>query len=172
MATNFSYRVLAAAAALAGFAGCAHIALPPINQGESAADVRRAAGPPSQEQTLPDGTKAWFYVNGPAGWTTYRVLFSPEGTVLDSRQVLTGQSFRQYVVPGKSTREQVGQALGPPGLVMRFPNLREEVWTYRWVDSTIWMRTDVHFDASTGVVRSYNAYWDPCPHGTLECMGT
>ena len=171
MATTFLYRVLATAAVLA-VAGCAHIALPPINPGESAADVRRTAGPPSHEAALPDGTKAWFYVNGPSGWTTYRVHFSPDGTVLDSRQVLTAQSFRQYLVPGQTTRDQVEQALGPPGIVMRFPNLREEVWTYRWVDSTIWMRTDVHFDASTGVMRSYNEYWDPCPHGTLNCMGT
>jgi len=175
MTAGLSWGRLSAVAAFATFAllsGCAELALQKVAQGASADDVRRAAGRPSEELILPDGSKAWYYVAGPTGWTTYRVHFSASDGVLDSRQVLTPQSFQQDLVSGKTTREQAMAALGPPGLIMSFPNLNEVVWTYRWMDVEMPSKMDVHFDATTGVVRYYNTYWDPCPSASIMCAGT
>jgi outer membrane protein assembly factor BamE (lipoprotein component of BamABCDE complex) len=165
-------RPLVAAALIAALAGCGQLALQRISPGESAAEVKRSAGAPSEERTLADGTKAWYYVYGPSGWTTYRVRFGANGGVVDAKQVLTEKNFREELIVNKTTRDQTAQALGKPGLVMQFPNLQEEVWTYRWLDTTIPMKADAHFDLKTGQLKSYNLYWDPCPRASLECMGT
>ncbi len=165
-------RLLIAAGALGAAAGCSQLGVLHVAPGDSQADVRRVAGPPSQERTLADGTTAWFYVYGPSAWTTYRVRFKPNDGVMDSRQVLTARDFQDCLLPGKTTRERAGEQLGPPGLVMRFPNLGEEVWTYRWMDVTLPMKNDVHFDLSSGLVKSYQLYWDPCPYASLMCAGT
>jgi len=165
-------RAALAAAALAGLAGCAQLALPGVRPGESSVEVRQSAGAPSEERTLADGTKAWYYVAGPGGWTTWRVHFGADDRVADVRQVLSAQSFRESLITDRTSRDGVAQALGRPGLVMTFPNLGEEVWTYRWMDATIPMKIDIHFKAGTGQLTSYNVYWDPCPDMSLMCMGT
>jgi hypothetical protein len=172
MNMTLGYRALFAAVALAGLAGCAQFALQKIGPGESNTEVRQSAGAPSEERTLPDGTKAWYYVAGPGGWTTYRVHFGADGKVADARQVLTDQSFHESLVANKTTRDEAALALGRPGLVMTFPNLQEEVWTYRWLDVTIPMKLDIHFDKLSGALKSFNSYWDPCPSQSLMCMGT
>jgi outer membrane protein assembly factor BamE (lipoprotein component of BamABCDE complex) len=165
-------RLAIAVAVLMGLASCAPLALQRISPGESTAEVRQAAGAPSEERILADGTKAWYYVYGPGGWTTYRVRFDPNGRARDVTQVLTEKNFREQLIADKTTRDQVAQAFGKPGLVMTFPNLQQEVWTWRWLDVTIPMKTDAYFDSKTGIVKYYTVYWDPCPRSSLMCAGT
>jgi hypothetical protein len=143
-----------------GLLGCAGrvLRVPP---GSSAADVRAAGGTPSEQRALPDGKQAWYYETGPSGWTTYRVVLDANNRVVSSEQVLTEQNFRTQLVVNKTNRREVLDQLGKPGLVSHFPNLAEEVWTYRYLEGTLEMLNDVHFDAATGVVKSYAMYRDP-----------
>jgi len=148
---------LATAAALAGcVSGVTRVA-----PGASAADVRASAGAPTEERELGNGMKAWFYESGPNGWTTYRVRLDGTGHVVDREQVLTEKSFRAELMASKTSRNEVLDRLGRPSYVSRFPNLSEEVWTYRYLDGTLEMLNDVHIDAASGIVRSYSMYRDP-----------
>jgi len=150
----------AALALLSGLLGCA-LNAGRIAPGLSAAEVRSLAGTPTEQRTLPGGVKAWYYEMGPEGWTTYRVRLDANERVLDSEQVLTEKNFRTQLVADSTTREQILEAFGRPALVTRFPNLTEEVWTYRYLDGTREMLNDIHIAAATGVVRTYNLYPDP-----------
>jgi hypothetical protein len=146
----------ALAAAVAACAGPAMVA-----PGSSAAQLRTSAGAPSEERTLPNGVKALYYVNGPSGWTTYRVLVDSSDRVISDQQVLTDRNFRDQLTVNKTSRSEVLDSLGKPAYVSRFPNLAEEVWTYRYLDGTLEMVNDVHIDAASGIVRSYSLYRDP-----------
>jgi hypothetical protein len=154
-----AWRILGAIAS-AALVGCASLILEGTAPGTPASDLRARAGSPSEERELPGGVKAWYYVNGPCGWTTYRARFDANDRVLDVAQVLTERNFRTLVA-NQTTRDQVLQVLGRPGLVSRFPNLGEEVWTYRYRDVTLEMLHDEHFDTATGVLKYYTLYRDP-----------
>jgi hypothetical protein len=74
--------------------------------------------------------------------------------------MLTERHFRSFVA-AQTTREEVLQTLGRPGLISRYPNLGEEVWTYRYREVTLEMLNDNHFDAASGVLKYYTMYRDP-----------
>jgi len=153
-------RTTAALALAASLLGCA-LNAGRVVPGSSAADVRALAGSPSEQRSLPDGVKAWYYEMGPEGFTTYRIRLDANDRVLDAEQVLTERNFRASLTAARTTREEVLDAFGRPALVTRFPNLAEEVWTYRYRDGTQEMLNDIHFEAATGIVRSYSLYPDP-----------
>ena len=140
--------------------GCAGAALEGLSAGTPAGDVRQRAGAPSEVRSLPDGVKAWYYENGPLGWTTWRTRFDAQDRLIDVEQMLTESNFHKLVVE-RSRREDVLDMFGRPGLISRFPNLQEEVWTYRYRDVTMEMINDDHFDMRTGVLRYYTMYRDP-----------
>jgi hypothetical protein len=141
--------------------GCTGAELQRLSAGTPAADVRLRAGAPSEVRPLPDGMKAWYYENGPLGWTTWRTRFDAQDRLIDVEQMLTEPNFRKLLVAERSRREDVLDTFGRPGLISRFPNLGEEVWTYRYQDVTLEMLNDDHFDLRTGVLRYYTLYRDP-----------
>ena|SRR5579871_1971733 len=143
-------------------AACSYTAAHRVQPGEAADEVLRSAGRPTTETTLADGTKEWFYVHGPGGYTTTRVRFSPDGRVIDESQVLTEENFRRSLAPGRTTERDVLDSLGPPGAQTRHPNLDDVVWTYRWMNVQQPYLLDVHFRGSSGVVATYNLYPDTC----------
>jgi hypothetical protein len=142
-------------------AGCAEFNAAHLSPGMSAAQVRAKAGAPSEERTLPDGSKTWYYAFGFSGFTTYRVRFDANDRVIEDQQVLTEKNFLEHLIPNRTTREDVLRDFGRPGEVSRFANLNEVVWTYRWRDVTMEMLADLEFDAGTGALRSYSLYRDP-----------
>jgi len=144
----------------ASIAGCALVALKQVPPGTPATEVQARAGAPTEKRALADGVKAWYYISGPLGWTTYRARFDVQDRLLDVDQVLTEAHFRA-LKEGKTSRSDVLQMLGSPALVMRYPNLGEEVWTYRYMDVTLEMLNDDHFDAASGVLKYYTLYRDP-----------
>jgi hypothetical protein len=127
----------------------------------SSAQVRALVGAPTEERTLPDGSKAWYYVFGYSGFTTYRVRFDAGDRVIESRQVLTDADFHKYLIAGQTTRDDALREFGRPGVVNIFPNLNEVVWTYRWRDQTLEMLAELHFETSTGKLKYYSLYRDP-----------
>jgi hypothetical protein len=153
-------RSAALAALASSLLGCA-LNASRIVPGSSAADVKALAGSPSEQRPLAGGLKAWYYVMGPEGWTTYRIRLDANDRVLDVEQVLTEGNFRARLTANSTTRNDVLESFGRPALVTRFPNLAEEVWTYRYREGTREYLNDIHFEAATGIVKSYSLYPDP-----------
>ena len=145
---------------LALLGACAGFRAPSIATGTSSADVRARLGAPTDERTLTGGVRAWDYVQGPLGFTTWRMVFDSGDRVSKVEQLLSNRNFRSLQA-GTSTKAEVMGALGRPGEVSSFPNLREEVWTYRFMDGSIYMLSEVHLDAGTGLVKYVTSYPDP-----------
>ena len=143
-----------------------------ILPGQSLAEVIAIAGKPDEQRSLPDGNQALYYVFGPGGAQTWRVILGRDQRVSAVRQVLVAENFRDVLKPGVTTMEEARIQLGRAGLETDYPNIALAVWTYRWREFTTSMRIDLDFDRATGILRRYNTYWDPCPSASLLCMGT
>ena len=153
-----------AAAVLA--AGCA--AMPradSVRAGDSQAQVRERLGVPSEERKLASGESAWYYVTGPSGFETWRVVFAPGGGVKEYRQVLDMGSF-EWMRSG-ATRDQVLDRVGPPMERMGFRGTGTEAWSYRWRDGTLEMIGEPVFDQKTGKVVLVGIYRDPAYSSTV-----
>lgn len=139
--------------------GCAQFSVPTTAPGTSAADVKARLGTPSDERAI-GGAKAWDYVQGPQGFTTWRVLFDGSDRVAKVEQILT-EGRIMSVNTGKLTREDVSNLLGRPIEIGKFGGGASEVWTYRFMDVTDRKLGDVHFDAKSGVAKHAITYIDP-----------
>ena len=96
----------------------------------SAADVRRALREPTFEWKAPDGSLTWEFARGPEGTVTYMVDLGADGILKAIRQVLTDEYFAK-IQPGMA-RDAVRRLIGRPGQAMPFPNLQEEVWSWKY----------------------------------------
>ena len=143
-----------------------------VQVGMPAAQVDKLLGAPDARRSLPDGSVAAYYVNGPSGWTTWRVVLDADSRVKEVQQVLDAAHFRTALIPGVTTRTQALDALGPPGLVTSYKSTNDETLIYRWMEITTPMRVDLNFDLKTAILKTYNSYWDPCPNSALFCNGT
>ena len=149
--------ILAAALSLAA---CAAIPrADSVRVGESQAQVRERLGAPGAERKLAGGNPAWYYVTGPSGFETWRVVFAPGGTVAEYAQVLTAANF-QWMREG-AHREEVLDRVGPPMERMSFWRTATDAWTYRWRDGTFEMIAQPVFDAESGAVKFVGIFRDP-----------
>ena len=153
-------RAVLLAGVMLGAGGCAYFALDRVAVGNSMNEVRQAAGAPSSEIRLADGSSVWFYTFLPTGTATYRVRFDAAGKVVDSRQVLSRENFARQIRVGSTTTQQVADEFGPPSGVETFKNLSQVVWTYRSMSGTFVYITNIHFSSRTGVVDAYETYRD------------
>lgn len=145
---------------IATLAACAAVPRPDsVRVGDAQAQVRERLGAPSVERTLADGRTAWYYVTGPSGFETWRVVFGPGGAAAEYAQVLTAANF-EWMREG-ATREQVLDRVGPPMERMSFRGTATEAWTYRWRDVTLEMIGQPVFDAPSGVVKYVGIFRDP-----------
>jgi outer membrane protein assembly factor BamE (lipoprotein component of BamABCDE complex) len=140
-------------------AGCAHIAVQALTPGTSASDVRGRLGAPNDERTI-DGRKAWDYVQGPQGFTTWRVNFDGSDRVASVEQILTERRI-QSLERGKHGKEDILALLGRPAATIQFSAMGEEVWTYRFLDVQERKLGDVHMDGKSGRVKFISTYPDP-----------
>ena len=117
----------------------------------TATEVRSIMGNPTFEWKEPDGSTTWEFARGPEGVVTYMVDLGPDNVLRAIRQVLTEQYFAK-IEPGAS-RDAVRKLIGKPGQTMPFPNLQEEVWSWRFEQShgNPWF-FNVHF-APDGTVK-------------------
>ena len=139
---------------------CTQFNAPKVPPGAAAAEVRAQLGAPTEERQLAGGVRAWDYVGGPQGFTTYRVLFDSADRVTAVRQLLSELNFRG-IQKDVSTRDDVLALIGQPRETMRFPLSQTEVWTYRYRAGTLEMLNDVHLSSATGRVLYYTLYRDP-----------
>ena len=141
-------------------AGCAALQSPSFPPGTAMSDVESRMGKPRGVAKAPDGDTVWQYPTGPVGQTTYMVRFGPDERTKSVYQALTFEQFTK-VQPGIS-RDDVRLLLGPPGQTMAFTRMNEEVWSYRYQASASDNRIfNVHFDATTGYVRTTSDQMDP-----------
>ncbi len=139
--------------------GCAAFPGPgSVQNGESQSAVRAKLGTPAAERKLGSGDAAWYYITGPSGFYTYRVVFGTGGAVADYSQVLTRQHF--MAVPQGAAKTTVLDELGPPMEEMSFQRTRTQAWTYRWMDGTFEMLADAVFDSDKGTLNQIVVYRD------------
>jgi hypothetical protein len=148
MRVRFSFLTVLMAAALT--AGCA--APPRAQPGDTAAELAARLSPPDARVALPGGGERWQYPTGPMGVDAWMIDFAPDGRVLRVTQVLTVENLYGTLRPGM-TYDEVRAALGRPAIEMRFPNLEQDVWTWRFFDIgdlNPFRQLDVFFSVPTG----------------------
>jgi hypothetical protein len=124
-------RILAALGAMMVAAACSMFGVKP---GASEAEARRAYGTPALEFPGPDGSRQLVFTTGPLGTQTFMVYVSRDGTVQRVDQALTDEIFYR-IQTGTTTGADVRRLIGPPHRVVRFDNLRQDAWDYRYRDS-------------------------------------
>lgn len=144
---------------IAVFAGCAQFAIPSLAAGTGVTEVRAHLGAASDERAL-GGSKARDYVQGPQGFTAWRVTFDVTDRVAKVEQILTEKRIGSIEAGGHSKKD-VANLLGRPAAMMRFSGIGEEVWTYRFLDVQERKLGDVHFDGNTGRAKFTIIYPDP-----------
>jgi hypothetical protein len=153
MSLPSSLLALAIAAIVVG--GCA--APPRAQPGDTAAQLATRLPPPDAKVPLPGGGERWQYPTGPLGVEAYMIDFASDGRVLRVTQVLTVENLYATLQPGMSY-EEVRAALGRPAIEMRFPNLAQDVWTWRFFDIgdlNPFRQLDVFFSVQTGRLAYY-----------------
>lgn len=148
--------------------GCASYDGRGLNSGASPDEVQRVMGPPTAVHKLDQG-EAWEYVRGPGGFHTYMARMV-DGRLQRIDQVLSAQFFDQ-VRPGME-RAEVRRTLGTPYATTDFRRRDEEVWDYRFYNSTFdyVMRFHVVMDKPSGKVKStlYTTEYPPDPGPSLN----
>ena len=96
------------------------------------AELRQASGEPALVVTAAEG-KRWFYPGGPFGAPTYVVDVNAAGTATQVRVALTDDVTQQIAI-GESGAD-ILQRIGPPLRKIRFDNLRQTAWDYRYRDT-------------------------------------
>lgn len=104
-----------------------------LRPGSPESQARSALGTPAAEYDNADGTHQLVYPRGPLGTETYMV-FLRGGAVQRVEQVLTDDNFYR-IQAGVTTGEEVRRMIGPPYRVVRFDNLKQNAWDYRFRDS-------------------------------------
>jgi hypothetical protein len=136
-------------------AGCAARVGTSVRPGMAQAEVARLGGKPIAEGRLPTGDPYWDYTLQPSGYYTYRVVFGPEGTVREVRNLLTEENFLN-LKPGMSESDVAG-LLGPA-------RIRETYWLgtysigYRFMRASTFMMMTAEFSRD-GHLTTY--YWQP-----------
>jgi outer membrane protein assembly factor BamE (lipoprotein component of BamABCDE complex) len=104
-----------------------------MRPGATEAEIRQAMGPPAMELRDPDGVRHLAYPSGPFGLQTHMVRIAPDGRLRAVEQVLDDARF-DAIRPGM-TSDELLRHIGPPGERMRFDNLRQTSWDYRFRDT-------------------------------------
>ena len=105
----------------------------PLRPGMSEAEVVQAMGRPAMELRDQDGSRHLAYPSGPFGLHTYMARIGPDGRLRAVEQVLDDARF-DAIRPGM-TSDELLRHIGPPGERMRFDNLRQTAWDYRFRDT-------------------------------------
>ncbi|HYD97128.1 MAG TPA: outer membrane protein assembly factor BamE [Noviherbaspirillum sp.] len=116
----------------------------------SEGDVRGVMGQPETVWEEDDGTRSLQYPKGPEGARTWEFVIDKSGKLKDYRQLLTQENFAR--VRSGMSKDEVRRLLGKPRTVAEFKLKNEEVWDWRFQDTTEQRFFNVHFDKSSGKV--------------------
>lgn len=98
----------------------------------TAVEAEALMGAPAATRPTGDGGRVLYFTRAPLGRHTYAVSVGPDGVLRGVEQVLTWDNTYKLVA-GTTTKPQVRDLLGPPGLVSRLPRQEREVWEYKWL---------------------------------------
>jgi hypothetical protein len=150
--------VLAALPLAVLLASCAS----PPNIGSREADVRAYFGAPAGERGAPDGGKILDFSRAPMGHENWRVTLGKDGTVRSMRNLLSEDNFS--AVKAGMTKAEVMEQLGRHGETSGFPNLGEEVLSWRfWGGQAQPMFFNAHFDNTSGRLKYTTRTEEPRP---------
>lgn len=121
-----------------------------LSPGTARAEIEQRLGRPTAVHALPDGTQLQ-YSRQPAGQQVYNLRLDAEGRLQQVEQVMDRAAFDAVSVD-RWTREQVLARFGRPALVERVARFDGDVWTYRFLETTIPRQAHVHIDPA-GTVR-------------------
>jgi len=129
---------------LTALAGCA------IKPGMTRDEVLGSWGRPTAELDR-GGVHRLQYSRQPSGQSVVMVDLDASGRVLQSREVMNLNAFSEIDISGKTTREDILWAFGPPAKIDSVASWKGDIWSYRWKDlDNMWFW--IYFDPS-GVVR-------------------
>jgi hypothetical protein len=129
---------------LALLTGCA------IKPGMTRDEVVSTLGRPTAELER-NGVRRLQYSRQPLGQSVLMVDLDAAGRVAEAREVMNLNEFSKIDISGKTTRDDILWAFGPPAKVDGVMSWTGDIWSYRWKDlDNMWFW--VYFDPS-GVVR-------------------
>lgn len=133
-----------AALCLAMLTGCA------IQPGMTREEVLSARGRPTAELDR-GGVHRLQYSGQPMGQSVLMVDLDTTGRVAQVREVMNLGEFSKIDISGKTTRDDILWAFGPPAKIDGVASWQGDIWSYRWKEiDNMWFW--VYFDTS-GVVR-------------------
>jgi hypothetical protein len=144
--------IAALAIAAAALVGCDVQKIAELEVGVTTeADVRAKWGEPAAVYAEPDGSKTLEYPRQPAGQVNYMLAIGADGKLIAMRQVLKTANFSK-IEPGWD-KAQVRRLLGLPAKTMRYALKNEEIWDWRFAETSESKLFSVIFDAD-GRVKS------------------
>lgn len=127
---------------LIALGGCANL----VPGTSREADVLSKFGTPIDQRASTDGGKILEYPRAPLGYENWRVTLGPDGVVRSVEQLLEPSNFAR-LKPGM-TVDEVRMQLGRHAESQKYPNLSEEVLSWRFMEYGNRMFFNAHFDAS------------------------
>lgn len=123
-------------------AGCASV----VPGASKEADVLARFGSPAEQRNSPDGGKVLDFPRTPLGYENWRVTLGPDGVVRSVEQLLEPSNFAR--LKAGMTMAEVRAQLGRHAEAQKFPNLSEEVLSWRFMEHGNRFYFNAHFDAS------------------------
>jgi len=152
-------RILAVVLVLANLNSCATWLQPPLQPGQTEAEVIARLGRPTH--VYQDGASRLLeYMHGRMGQTTEMARIGPDGKLVSYEQVLTLQMFATIKI-GEADKEKVLRAIGAPSETHFYSASQLESWSYPFRESGVWDSfMSVYFDKA-GIVRKLENGPDP-----------
>ena len=130
-------------------AGCANFSS--IAPGDSAQSVTDRVGKPVTVWKNSDGSELWQYPQGYYAVQCFMLTIGPDQRVEEIHQARSDLYFSK--VQAGMSREDVHRLLGQPRETWYFPSRDEELWAWRYYETT-YRFFNVLFDRTKGTVRS------------------
>src|SRR5258708_7869172 len=102
------------------------------------ADAERVMGPSVDRRERKDGEVVRYYSRLPAGRAMYAARFGSDGKLIAIEQRLT-REFAKQLIPGKSTKEDTRDLIGPPYRIQSYPAISSEVLLHPMNDRPVRM---------------------------------
>lgn len=152
-------RILAALLVLVNLNSCATWWQPPVQLGQTEAEVIARLGRPTH--IYQDGASRLLeYMHGRMGQTTEMARIGPDGRLVSYDQVLTLEVFGSIKV-GEADKEKVLRTIGAPSETHFYRASQLEAWSYPFKESGVWDSfMSVYFDKA-GIVRKLENGPDP-----------
>ena len=152
-------RIVVAIPILTVLNSCATWMQPPVQPGQSEAQVLARMGQPTQ--VYQDGASRLLeYRHGRMGQTTDMARIGPDGKLVSFEQVLTLRQFASIKI-GEANKDKVLRTIGAPSEIRFYSLSQLEAWSYPFKESDVWdSLMAVYFDKA-GIVRKLENGPDP-----------